>query len=439
LDLNEFYLDYGVEYGQSSDPSVDEDDQRTRGRTGYTTLPRACCLQELIKDFHPIIEDKESPKLKVTSYPWALTKDVAAVTLESSSTHPFRKAGLCYIQFYPSCKNQFECSACYPYPERDDSGVALALDDHTLTALYSKVGRPIPDRSICRGSWRHSGRRLSTALASHAHQSFHMRMEIRMNRDLQADVIKEITNRRRSRRTEGDSELGCPFYIYSTRIINNFVTASTQVIARLYQEVISLSPDGQLGIDHQKIAIQLFKLQKVMYSASNLRKDNYLWKDKIRIKYDMGKELDDEPKDELGLGLSKTIEKYGYGYPLHGLIDWRMLGFISAEIAEAFPHPSRALMNLEARVKDRQRLKTLFEEVDFIIGRLRMEKDYEVQNVQLNWLAIRLVFQYHIDITVEIIRSPYQYPNKQQHNLQRPDEEIEEEDVYIQGERDINV
>ena len=160
-------------------------------------------------------------------------------------------------------------------------------------------------------------------------------------------------NRRRSRWMEGDSELDYLFYIYNIWIINNFIIISTQIITRLYQEIISLSPDGQLGIDHQKIIIQLFKLQKVIYSTSNLRKDNYLWKDKIRIKYDIGKELDDESKDELDLGLSKTIEKYGYDYPLYGLIDWRILDFISAEIVEVFPHPSRVLMNLEIRIKDR--------------------------------------------------------------------------------------
>jgi hypothetical protein len=440
-----FYLDFGVEYGL---PSESLTNLGTDQYIGYTTLPRACCLEQLIRDLHPVIDDIESRPLKVTRYSWGLTKDVTAITIETSATHDFRKFGLCFIQFYPSCKNQFDSGGYYPYPEDDDSGVALVLDDHTLNALYSKVGRQIPERSTCLKSWRCSGRRLSTDLASHGDRSYHMRMEIRMTPELKDEVDFEIMSRRirlRNARiisrddTSRGYEMGCLFYVYTTRVINDFVTASTQPIARLYQEVISLSPEGKLGIDHQKIAIQLFKLQKVSYSASNLSKENYLWKEKIRVQRNVRERLAEGEGlyEERGLGLSKTIQQYGYGYPLHGLLDWRMLNFMSAEIAEAFPHPSRAVANIVARPMDTQRLKTVLQEVDFIAGRLCMEKDQKIRSAQLDWLATRLIVQYHTDLTVEIIRSPLSYPNKQDHLLEKADEEedpvreemVEEQDV----------
>ena len=121
---------------------------------------------------------------------------------------------------------------------------------------------------------------------------------------------------------------------------------------------------------------------------------------------------EEEGHEQMGLGLKTTIVRYGYGYPLEGLIDWRLLGFTSAEIAEAFPHPSRVLTIIVARPMDTQRLKTLFEQIDFVIGRLRMEGEEEIQNVQLDWVALKLVIQYHVDVTVEVIRGPYKYRNK---------------------------
>ena len=214
----------------------------------------------------------------VTKYHWALTKDVTAVTIDIPVKYRFRKRGLAYIQIYPVCKNQFDSGGFYPYADDDDSGVALALDDHTLNALFSKVGRAIPDRGTMRASWRHSGARITVPLASYGDRSYYVRIEIRMIQQLRDEVWREIERRRRESEgdTRGRRERECVFYIHPTAHINDFVTASTQVLARLYQEIISLSSDGKLGPDHQKIAILLFKLQQVSYAATNLRLYNHV-------------------------------------------------------------------------------------------------------------------------------------------------------------------
>jgi len=226
-------------------------------------------------------------------------------------------------------------------------------------------------------------------------------------------------------------EAGCPFYVQETKVINDFITASTQVPARLFQEIVSLAPEGSLSIDHQKLLIQVFQLQKVAHSAVLLPKFKYLFNSVIHIK-PTPQEVEEgieEPRKELGLGLKETIKAYGYGYPKHGLIDWMELNFLGREVAEQFPHPSHALSNIIARPDDRRRLKDLFQEIDFVIGRLRQVMDKEAQEILIKWLARRLLKQFHIDITIYMIKGPYKFENKEQHARNIRDCGNEEEEV----------
>ena len=217
-----------------------------------------------------IPDAKGALKIKGTLYTWGLTKDIACLTIDLPPGHPFRKFGLNYIQIYASHKNLYDCQSHYPYPLDDDSGICLAMDDHTLKSLYSVVGRPVPDRGICRSSCRSSGTRVAVPLRSHSDRSFHTRMELRGTETLRRKIRMEIKRRRQRRQTQSveiPPEAGCPFYIHTTEVINNFMTASTQVPARLFQEIISLAPEGHLSIDHQKLLVQIFQLQKAAHSA----------------------------------------------------------------------------------------------------------------------------------------------------------------------------
>lgn len=97
-------------------------------------------------------------------------------------------------------------------------------------------------------------------------------------------------------------------------------------------------------------------------------------------------------------------------------------------IAERFPHPSHALSNIVARPDDRRRVKDLFQDIDFIVGRLRKETDEEAQEIQLEWLARRLIKQFHIDVAIYMIKGPYNFVSKEQHAKNVRDEAHEEEE-----------
>src|SRR5205814_1961781 len=149
--------------------------------------------------------------------------------------------------------------------------------------------------------------------------------------------------------------------------------------------------------------------QKVAHSAILLPKFKYLYKSVVRVR-PTPQEIEEgveELREEMGLGIKETIESCGYGYPKHGLIDWVELNFVTPHIAERFPHPSHALSNIKARPDDRRPLNDLFQEIDFVIGRLRMEQDEEGQKVLLAWLVMRLLKQFLMDITIYMIEGPY--------------------------------
>ena len=423
---DDFHVDLGFMYGIPSKSSEDED---ARDNCGYTALPRQCCLKELVERFNSLTcGGKSVPKIKSTYYTWALTKDIASLTIEPPACHPLRNLGLSFLQIYPSHKNLIECQGHYPYPVDDESGVCLAMDDHMLKALYSAAGRPIPDQSSCRQSWRHSGRRIGIPLRGHFNKSFFTRIEVRISRTLWKKISIRIEQRRQLRmQNPGADDIhsdgGCPFYIHQTKVINDFMSASTQVLARLFQEIISLAPEGHLSIDHQKLLVQIYQLQKVAHCAVILPKFKYLFNSIIQA------------KKEKGLGLKDTIQTYGYGYPKHGLIDWMELNFTHHRIVEQFPHPTHALYRKTARPLERRQTNDLFQEVDLIVGRIRMEQDEDVREIFLDWLAMRLVKQFHIDIAAYLIYGPYKFKNKDRLAVNPDEVENENEEQDIQRRR----
>src|SRR5205814_1019132 len=129
---------------------------------------------------------------------------------------------------------------------------------------------------------------IGVALLSHSNRSLHTRMELRITETLRRKIRIEIERRREQREAQPveviPPEAGCPFYIHTTKVINDFMTGSTQVPARLFQEIISLAPEGHLSIDHQKLLVQTFQYQKVLHSAVLLAKFNYLYNSSVHVK-----------------------------------------------------------------------------------------------------------------------------------------------------------
>jgi len=440
IDNRDFHLDFGILYGIKTD-------RRDRDNPiGFTTLPRQCCIKQLVKTLQPDPEWK-CAKLKPTYFNWCLTNDIAAMSVETPAGHPYRRHGFSFLQVYPGHKNLFDAQSHYPFPAKDDSGVCIALDDHTLSALYSTVQRPTPERGACYQSWRHSASRLFSSLMSDKHsRSFFTRGEVRLDRNLSEAVFNELDARHDRASVEPEERLGlCPFIAHRTQTVNSWVLVVTQAPARLFQEIISQAEVGHLGVDRQKLAVLMFQLQKVTYSASNLSTYKYLWRGQIR-REDSEEEEEEREQIERGLGIGEMIKKYGFGYPQHGLIDWTALMFTSSHIADQFPHPARALKNLKARGLERAKVKDLLQDIDYIIPRIRKEQDPAVRELQLDWLAMQLARQFHLDVCNELVWGPMQFASKEHHKrraIERADgdgdgdEQDMEEQVIVEDHEDV--
>jgi hypothetical protein len=290
----------------------------------------------------------------------------------------------------------------------------LLLDWETLKAVYSASGRPVPDRESCRKSWLHSGRRVTHVLL-HGDYSYAVRIEIRVTRNLYRQMLRE-TQTREIERPENMLNQELPFYLHSTRVVNSFTLSIVQPIARLFQEIISRSPIGNLGSDRQKLAAAMFQLQKASYGSTNLKRMPILWPGYIKKADDKEEERRKKRTKRVGLGLSKTIDQHGFGYPQEGIIDWIKLTFKGHEIAELWPHPTKSLANLHARPQVRRKIVHLFEEIDLVVGRLGNGCDEALQRLLIHWLGMRIVTEYKLQVITNIVDSKaYQYTNKEDH------------------------
>jgi hypothetical protein len=293
--------------------------------------------------------------------------------------------------------------------------MALLLDDDTLKAVYTTSGRPIPDRQSCRKAWLHSGRRVSHVLV-HGEYSYAVRIEVRLTRKLYRPMLRE-TQTRKLECPQNMPNQELPFYLHPTSVINSFTLSIVQPIARLFQEIISRSPVGHLGLDRQKLATAMFQLQKASYASANLKEMHLLWPGYVKPK--AGSRGEGHPKKcrkRVGLGLSKTIDKYGFGYPQEEIIDWTNLTFKEPEIAELWPHPAKSLVNLHARPQVRNKIVNLFEEIDLVTGRLGNGCDEGLERLLIHWLGMRIVTEYRIEVITKMVDSPaYLYTNKDEH------------------------
>jgi len=281
-------------------------------------------------------------------------------------------------------------------------------------------------------------------------RSFFNRIEMRLNKDLTEAIFSRLDSRHNREDVEREEERFdlCPFIVHRTETVNSWVSIVTQALARLFQEIVSQAEEGHLGVDRQKLAVLIFQLQKVTYSSCNLSTYKYLWRGQIRSEDVDSEDEEESERVERGLGIGETIRRYGFGYPQHGLIDWTTLAFTSSYIADQFPHPARALKSLKARGLERARVKDLLQDIDFIVPRIRMERDYMVRELQLDWLAMHLVLQFLFDTCNELVWGPLQFVNKEYHrrkairrtNCDDSEQEMEEqlnvehcEEVYSIG------
>ena len=65
--------------------------------------------------------------------------------------------------------------------------------------------------------------------------------------------------------------------------------------------------------------------------------------------------------------------------------------------------------------------------MDTILGQVASERDSEIQDLLLDWLAMRIVEQFHEDMKTRLLQSPVQFHNKEKY-INMNDADVEDED-----------
>jgi hypothetical protein len=162
---------------------------------------------------------------------------------------------------------------------------------------------------------------------------------------------------------------------------------------------------------------------KNSYSCSLLCQNPILWEKRVRRE-------EDEEGEKIGLGLKGQIEKYGFGWLPNEMFDWKSNNFVKG-IAEQFPFPIRVLeKRYQGRRKERATMMGILQEMDQVIGRIQVlgKEDGERRSFMLNWLATRVMRQYHQDVWEALYKSPFEFKGKKSEwERQREKEEMDSE------------
>ena len=237
-------------------------------------------------------------------------------------------------------------------------------------------------------------------------------------------VQEEIVRRENERRNQSDltsppvsdTYAGTPFYVHNTRTCNRLALYNTLIFGRMFQEVVMLAEEGKLGNDHQSLSILFDKFMRVGFDQQNLKLVPMLYEEKT-TRWNPFKVKDPEMESQhgLGLGIKRMMRESGYGYIDPDLIDIIQLNFTSNEIADAFPHPTQARKGSKKEPLRQLLARDFLQEIDTMLGRIPGERDLEIQDLLLAWLAMRIVEQFHEDMKTRLLRSPLQFHNKEKY------------------------
>jgi len=407
IEINRFYLDVGI-------VTIMDDAVETNGK-GYTWMWRKCCLDKVKEAF--AMKDCKGSEVMATDYNWCFTRDTGNLTITGKKKSMIRLGGLVHSQFYAMDKLQFDATKHFPWDDDDDTLAMMAVDSTYHEALRSVVGAKGVKMDDCRISYNHCGRRFMLGVRTNDDRSWGAREEHRMSLALLMEVNSELQSRgnpevrRRETRTQ--------FYVHPTSVVNLFIESVTLHLARAYQDVLGMAPEGKLGTDRQKLAILLCLLVKNSYGGALLERYPFIWEKKVKSNGN---------GEELGLGLKDVIKKYGFGWLSPDIIDWKSNNFV-AGVAERFPFPVRRLESrYRAKKLERKVMVDILQEMDYVTGRIKqLDGDEESQYFLLMWLAMRIIKQYHIDVWVGLYDSPYEFVGKEKEQEKQRQEADEDE------------
>ncbi|RPB00742.1 hypothetical protein L873DRAFT_1788884 [Choiromyces venosus 120613-1] len=153
----------------------------------FTLLWRRCCLKSYESAFcHQFLQDS----CQFTYYHWALTNDIADLTVTPGKKHSARVAGPAYSQFYTTTKELFDAPKVYPFQNKALEGLAV---DPKLKSIWHDIGgQQNEDTNCIKNAYFASKRRAIECIYGSTDKSFGTRQEHRVNMNLLTAISLEF-------------------------------------------------------------------------------------------------------------------------------------------------------------------------------------------------------------------------------------------------------
>jgi hypothetical protein len=282
--------------------------------TALTYLWRPCCLDSYWRWSLRGAAPRRSLRC---DYQTALLRDAVGMTVLSPARSADRAQGLLYSQFYNSQKEIFDAAKTYPF--HDPALETLALDPKLVKA-WQHTGRSQNHQlETLLTNYYSSRERSHMGLTFSEQKSFGTREEHRMTFILAEKVFQRV-------RAQGQWNSGInvadhirPYWCVRTDDYLQFIQFNMNKFLAGFEYIWSQSSRDPVSWEHSKMMIMCLRLVKFSYGSHQLKAESALWWDR--------RELGNGAVRE-GLGLSQTLERYGYGWSLDKF-EWKNFLFQS--------------------------------------------------------------------------------------------------------------
>ncbi|KAK0704088.1 hypothetical protein B0T26DRAFT_681696 [Lasiosphaeria miniovina] len=323
------------------------------------------------------------PRATVTEYPIGLLRDTVTLTAEPKRNHPHTNDGLIYLQSYSPLKERMDAKKIYPFSHPGIANLGYSEADHNSINILQRTNN---NRSEAKSADIRSRKRIKEVLKHTRTENFGWRTEFRVTLGL-AHVIWEedecwakflgefsqetrIQNSGLSTRVISSGQAQADvnnitfpsdaFHIYRTNEFRNFLQGNIQKHLIVVDTIRALySPNQATPLEvarlHGLLILGLRHFISHLSPSEAWMLNNPLRRSNLETR-------------KPGFGLRETMDRFGFGFFHHGIVDWRDFK-ISKEYIDSVTLPGFQVVTRYLPVVEYQETRSFLDELLEIIDK----------------------------------------------------------------------
>jgi hypothetical protein len=352
-----------------------------------TFLWKRCCLESYARTRTKLLADgkhaRGSPK--VTTYPWATTRDSMGLILSAAPRRQEFMDGMVYSQFYGTIKSPFDVSKVYVF---DNQAVEnLALDPAYVASLRKQGGGISFSEKSCTAAYLHSKRRAAIHLKDSQRQSFGLREEHRASLALMDEVCNLWYEWDREDEPADEAPPLLPYYIVPSQELFDFLRAQINKYCLLFEHTLA-NTGKMVSLQETMVMVIALRALRFCYGSNMLAKESLLFKNR----WERTRGTDIVVRE--GLGMKQTMANCGLGWFLP------KFSWMSRRLAQ--PHGDNMLVgNLLMHAEYKRRWQAVKDLSDVYTRFHQATQWFERYNVERNPQLLKKWFEYLIALNLE--------------------------------------